>query len=73
VDYSTAKQYVKAGKLRVLAVASDKRIGLMPDVPTVAERGFPGFEIYSWQGLVVPAKTPDDIVAKQNAALNGSL
>lgn len=73
VDYSTAAQYIKAGKMRPLAVASDKRIAPLPDVPTVAEKGFPGFEVYAWQGLVVPANTPDPVVAKLNAALNASL
>jgi tripartite-type tricarboxylate transporter receptor subunit TctC len=73
VDYSTASQYIKAGKMRPLAVASDKRIAPLPDVPTVAEKGFPGFEVYAWQGLVVPANTPDAVVAKLNTALNTAL
>lgn len=72
-DFSSASQYVKAGKMRPLAVASDKRIAALPDVPTVAESGFPGFEAYAWQGLVVPAATPDPIVARLNTALNHAL
>ena len=59
--------------MRPLAVASDKRIAPLPDVPTVAEKGFPGFEVYAWQGLVVPANTPEPLVARLNAALNASL
>jgi tripartite-type tricarboxylate transporter receptor subunit TctC len=73
VDYSSGSQYVKAGKMRPLAVASDKRIAALPDVPTVAESGFSGFEAYAWQGLVVPAGTPDPIVDKLNTALNEAL
>jgi tripartite-type tricarboxylate transporter receptor subunit TctC len=72
-DYSSGSQYVKAGKMRPLAVISDKRIAALPNVPTVAESGFPGFEAYAWQGLVVPAGTPEPVVQKLNAALNHAL
>lgn len=54
---------VKAGKLRALAVASDKRLAVAPDVPTFAEAGLPGIEGTAWQGLFVPAATPRAIVA----------
>lgn len=73
VDYSTASQYVSTGKMRVLAVTSGSRISTLPDVPTVMESGFPGFEVYAWHGFVVPAGTPDAIVTRLNAALNQSL
>ena len=53
---------VKAGKLRALAVTSAKRSPVVPDVPTIAESGFPGFEIASWHSILAPAKTPKPIV-----------
>ncbi len=59
-------QHVKAGTLRVLAVTTEKRLPDLPDVPTIAEFGFPGYEISSWQGLFAPGGTPADIVAKIN-------
>ncbi len=58
---------VKAGKLRPLAVASSKRIASLPDVPTVAEAGLPGFEVVSWQAIFAPAGTPKPIVQRLNA------
>ncbi len=57
-------QHVKNGKFRPLAVGSLKRTPVLPDVPTVAESGFPGFETSQWYGLMVPAGTPKDIVDK---------
>jgi tripartite-type tricarboxylate transporter receptor subunit TctC len=53
---------VKGGKLKLLAVSSAKRMSAIPDVPTVAESGLPGFETGSWQGVVAPAATPRDVV-----------
>lgn len=70
---TTALPYIKAGKLRALAVASPKRDPLLPDVPTVAEMGFPGFSAIQWWGLCAPAKTPEAVVAKLNKALNEAL
>ncbi len=58
---------IRAGKLKVLAISSRERHPLLPDVPTVAEQGFAGFEVIPWFGLVAPAATPPDIVAKLNA------
>jgi len=58
---------IKAGKLRALAVTSAQRASALPDVPTVAEAGLPGFEASSWFGLLAPAGTPKDIVTKLNA------
>jgi tripartite-type tricarboxylate transporter receptor subunit TctC len=60
--------HIKSQRLRVLAVASDKRVALLPDVPTVGEAGVPGFEASVWWGLVAPAKTPHEIIARLNAA-----
>ncbi|GAA4323584.1 tripartite tricarboxylate transporter substrate binding protein [Pigmentiphaga soli] len=58
--------YVQGGKLRPIAVTSLKRSPLLPDVPTIAESGYPGFEVITWFGLVAPAKTPMSIVNKLN-------
>jgi tripartite-type tricarboxylate transporter receptor subunit TctC len=58
---------VKAGKLKALAVTTAKRIPALPDVPTVAESGFPGFETGSWFGLFAPAGTPKEIIARVDA------
>jgi tripartite-type tricarboxylate transporter receptor subunit TctC len=70
---TTALPYIKAGKLRALAVASPKRDPMLPDVPTVAEMGFAGFSAIQWWGLCAPAKTPEPVVAKLNKALNEAL
>jgi tripartite-type tricarboxylate transporter receptor subunit TctC len=56
--------HVKGGKLRILAVSSAARLPSIPDVPTVAESGFPGFETGSWQGILAPPGTPREIVAR---------
>jgi tripartite-type tricarboxylate transporter receptor subunit TctC len=60
---------IKAGKLRVLAVSSSRRLASLPNVPTLAELGFPGMEDYTWVGLFVPAGTPVDIAQKLNGAV----
>jgi tripartite-type tricarboxylate transporter receptor subunit TctC len=62
----TVQTYIKAGKLRVLAVGSPERAPGMPDVPTMAESGFPGFSAVNWYGIYVPAGTPREIVTKLN-------
>jgi tripartite-type tricarboxylate transporter receptor subunit TctC len=61
---------VKAGKLRALAITSATRSAMVPDIPTVAEAGVPGYEVGVWFGLVAPAATPPDVLAKLNAELN---
>ena len=60
-------QHVRSGALRVLAVTTTKRLAALPDVPTIAELGYPGYEISSWQGIFAPAGTPKEIVGKLNA------
>jgi len=60
---------VKGGKLRALAVTGEKRSGVMPDVPTLAEQGLAGFSAYAWWGILAPAGTPRPIVDKFNAEL----
>jgi tripartite-type tricarboxylate transporter receptor subunit TctC len=62
-------QLVKSGKLRALAVTSATRVADLPDVPTVAESGLPGYEAVSWFGVVAPRGTPDAIVKKLSADL----
>jgi tripartite-type tricarboxylate transporter receptor subunit TctC len=64
---------VEAGKLRALAVTSSERVPDMPDVMTVQEAGFPGFEATAWYAIVAPTGTPADIIAKVNAITNGYL
>ena len=63
----TSLPQIKAGKLRALAVTTEKRSALLPDLPTVAESGLPGYEMSAWQGLMAPAGTPPAIVAKLHA------
>ena len=65
---SSSSNYIKDGRLRALAVTSEKRAAIFPNVPTVAESGVPGFESSTFAGLVVPAGTPRAIIDKLNAA-----
>jgi tripartite-type tricarboxylate transporter receptor subunit TctC len=65
--------FIKSGQLRALAVSSPKRLDALPDLPTVAESGYSGFEADQWYGVVAPAGTPPDIVARLNAQINQSL
>jgi tripartite-type tricarboxylate transporter receptor subunit TctC len=65
----TALPLVESGKLRALAVTGKTRSPLVPNIPTVAESGLPDYEATGWTGIVVPAKTPPDVVAKLNAAI----
>ncbi len=62
----SALPLIKAGKLRAIAVTSQQRASALPDVPTIAESGLPGFEATSWFGLLAPAGTPRDAIAKVN-------
>ncbi|WP_260986303.1 Bug family tripartite tricarboxylate transporter substrate binding protein [Bordetella genomosp. 13] len=57
----TSYPYVKDGKIKALAVTSDKRSAMLPDVPTVAESGYPGYEAMVWFGMLAPARLPEDI------------
>jgi len=68
-DAPTALPHMRAGKLKALGVGSPKRSALVPDVPTIAEAGLPGYESYSWTAFVLPAGTPKDVVAKLSADL----
>ena len=64
----SAVPYVKSGQLRALGVSTAKRIAALPDVPTIAEAGVPGYETTGWNGLVAPAGTPAPIIEKLNGA-----
>ncbi|MBK6470813.1 MAG: tripartite tricarboxylate transporter substrate binding protein [Betaproteobacteria bacterium] len=66
----SVKQHIDSGALRAVAVSSVKRSRSMPDVPTVAERGYPGFEAGSWFGFFAPKGTPAEVVATLNKAVN---
>jgi tripartite-type tricarboxylate transporter receptor subunit TctC len=66
----SAMAQIKAGKLRPLAVTSAKRSTSLPDTPTVAELGYKGFDVSTWYGLFVPAKTPKDVIATLNTEVN---
>ncbi len=66
-DFLVLLPQIRSGKINALAVTSASRHPLLPDVPTVAESGYPGFEALSWQGMFAPAGTPPDIVAKLNS------
>lgn len=68
-----AVPYVRDGKLRALAITSERRSPLLPDLPTVAESGLPGYASSTWIGMVVPANTPKAIVARLNTELNKAL
>jgi tripartite-type tricarboxylate transporter receptor subunit TctC len=64
---------VQSGQLRALALSSDQRRALLPDVPTVTESGVAGYEVTSWNGLVVPARTPEGIVMRLNTEIARAL
>jgi tripartite-type tricarboxylate transporter receptor subunit TctC len=68
--------FIKGGKMIPIAISSPKRIKVLPDVPTVAESGVPGtagFEADQWYGLVAPAGTPAEVIARLNTQINASL
>jgi tripartite-type tricarboxylate transporter receptor subunit TctC len=69
----SAVEHIRAGRLRAIAVTTAARAPLLPEVPTVAEGGHPGFAASSWMALSAPARTPEAAVARLNAALNAAL
>jgi len=71
--YPTALAFIRQKTMRVLGVASEKRIALLPDVPTLAESGFPAFENASWIGFFAPARAPAAVVQLLNAEVNAAL
>src|SRR5258705_12657093 len=70
---ATAMQFVKSGRLRALAVTTPKRIAAAPDVPTVAESGYPSYEVTNWHGLVGPRGLPKNVVERLNKEVNEAL
>jgi tripartite-type tricarboxylate transporter receptor subunit TctC len=64
---STVLPHIQSGKLRALAVAGPQRLPQLKDVPTVAESGYPGFDVTSWYGIVAPAKVPPAILDQLQA------
>jgi len=72
-DLPPALQQIREGKARVLGVTTPKRVAVAPDIPTIAESGLPGFELVAWQGVVAPAGTPRDAIARLNHEFNAIL
>jgi len=72
-NLASTLQHVQSGKLRALAVTSARRSAMLPDVPTLAEAGLPGAEIYEWNAVFTPAGTPEPVVQKLNAALQKAI
>ena len=73
LDTASALPHLKSGRLRALAVASARRLAQFPDVPTFGELGYPGVEVYAWQGLTVPAATPAPVRQRLADALQKAL
>jgi tripartite-type tricarboxylate transporter receptor subunit TctC len=67
---STIMPHVRAGRVKLIAMSSEKRFALMPEVPTVAEQGFPGFDSFGWNGILAPAATPREIIGRLNREIN---
>ena len=65
--------HIQAGKLRGLAISTPKRLAQLPDVPTFAEEGITGFDVANWYGVMAPAGTPRDVIAKLNADINKAM
>jgi tripartite-type tricarboxylate transporter receptor subunit TctC len=70
---SSAMPYARSGKLRALAVTTPKRSHMAPEVPTLSESGVPGYDVTTWYGVLVPAATPGEIIARLNGAAVNAL
>lgn len=70
---TTSVPQLKAGKIRALGVSSAKRVAAVPDIPTIAEQGYPGFDVVAWYGLWAPAGTPPEIVQRVNREVDAIL
>lgn len=69
----TVTQFIKEGRLRAIAVTTPRRFHGLPDVPTIAESGFPGYDLSSWFGLLAPGGTPEPVIERLNAEANKAL
>ena len=72
-SYTVYEEHIRSGRVRALAVTSSRRLQALPQVPTVAEAGVKGYEVSNWLGLLAPAGTPKDVVAKIHAALGRAM
>lgn len=73
LSFASMKGHIQAGKLKAYAVTGSKRMPDLPNVPTMVESGFPGFEVYGWIGIFAPAGTPESTVARLNRDLNSTI
>lgn len=73
IDSATSYPFLAAGKVRAIGVASPQRVATMPELPTIAEQGLPGFEGFAWQGLVAPSGTPTQALVQFSQALQTAL
>jgi tripartite-type tricarboxylate transporter receptor subunit TctC len=67
---STIMPHVRSGRVKLIAMSSEKRFALLPEIPTVAEQGFPGFDSFGWNGLLAPAGTPREVILRLNREIN---
>jgi tripartite-type tricarboxylate transporter receptor subunit TctC len=72
-DLVAVLPHIRAGTLRAIAVGSARRVSLLPEVKTIAEQGFPGFDATSWAGMLAPAGTPKEVIARLNEELKKAL
>lgn len=72
-NLGAAAGHIKAGRLRALAITGDRRVPQFADVPTMAEAGFPGLEVYSWQAFAAPRGLPVEVRARLESAVTGAL
>lgn len=70
---ATSMPYLKSGRLRALGASGLQRVGTLPDVPTIAEQGYPGFDVRAWFGIWAPAGTPNEVLQKLNAEIDAIL
>jgi tripartite-type tricarboxylate transporter receptor subunit TctC len=73
IDDASGAPHFEAGRMRPLAATASTRMALLPDLPTLAEAGFPGNDSCSWQGVVAPAGTPDAVIARLGAAIRAAV
>lgn len=72
-DLASGSAFIQSGKLRALVITNAQRVPTVPDVPTMAESGFPGFQLAGWFGIVAPKDTPPQVVATLNAAIRNAV